>query len=52
MSSPENLLKATMNRLTARIGRKLVDTAADIAAIAKDAPERLQKEWENFQEEV
>ena len=52
MSSPETLLKASINRLITRLMEKLLKKAADIADIAKDAPEKLQKEWGVFQEEV
>ena len=52
MNSNENLLKATLNRLSARIGQKLLDSAVELAVIAKEGPERLRDEWQLFQEEV
>ena len=52
MSSTEKLLQATLNRLRVRIAKSLVNTAAELAVIANEAPERLQQEWEIFQEEV
>ena len=52
MSSTDNLLKATLNRLGARFGQKLISSIAEIAVKAKEAPERLRNEWEAFQEEV
>ncbi len=52
MSSSENLLKATFNRLAARFNQKVIDGIASIAVIAKETPEKVQKEWELFQEEV
>ncbi len=52
MSNPETLLQATLNRLAARLGQGFIDIAAGIAVKAQDAPEKLQKEWELFQEEV
>ena len=52
MSSTDKLLKATLNRLRARIGQNLINSAVELAVIAKEAPEKLQKEWELFQEEV
>ena len=52
MSSTEKLLQATLNRLRVRIAKRLVNTAAELAVIANEAPERLQQEWEIFQEEV
>ena len=52
MSDSETLLKATLNRLTARIGRNLIDISTKIALITKDAPEKIKREWDLFQEEV
>ena len=52
MSTPNPLLQATLNRLTARLGQKLVDAAAKLAVISQETPEKLQKEWDLFQEEV
>ena len=52
MSSPDSLLRATLNRLAARLGHGLADAAAGLAVLAKDAPERFTKEWHLFQHEV
>ncbi len=52
MSSPDALIKATLNRLAARVGHGVVDAAAGLAVLAQDAPARLRQEWELFQEEV
>jgi uncharacterized protein YceH (UPF0502 family) len=52
MSSPQYLLQAAMNRLAARLGSGLVDTAAGLAVLAQDAPERLRREIDLFREEV
>ena len=52
MSSPDSLLRATLNRLAARLGHGLSDTAAGLALLAQDAPERFSKEWDLFQQEV
>jgi len=52
MSSSDNLLKATLNRLGSRIGQKLTDSVAELVVIAQDAPEKFRAEWELFQEEV
>ena len=52
MGSPEAMLRATVNRLGARLGHGLADAAAELAVLAQDAPERLRQEWELFQEEV
>lgn len=52
MPSPDALLRATVNRLAARLGHGLADAAAEVAVLAQDAPERLRREWDLFQEEV
>ncbi|MFN9546106.1 MAG: hypothetical protein ACK6AD_03405 [Cyanobacteriota bacterium] len=52
MSTPQSLLQATINRLGARLGSQLADRAADFALFAQDAPQRLQREWTLFWEEV
>ena len=41
-----------MNRLAARLGHGLADTAAGLALLAQDAPDRFSKEWDLFQQEV
>lgn len=41
-----------MYRLAARLGHGLAEAAAEVAVIAQDAPERLRREWDLFQEEV
>ena len=52
MPSPDALFKATVSRLTARLGHGLAEAAAEVAVLAQDAPERLRREWDLFQEEV
>jgi len=52
MPSPDVLLKATVSRLAARFGHGLAEAAAEVAVLAQDAPERLRREWDLFQEEV
>lgn len=52
MASPDALLKATVSRLAARLGHGLAEAAAEVAVLAQDAPERLKREWDLFQEEV
>ena len=52
MSAPQNLLQAAVNRLTARMGSALADTAAGLAVLAQDAPARLQQELTLFWQEV
>ena len=52
MGSPDALIRAVVHRIGVRVGHGLADTAAELAVLAKDAPERLRQEWELFQEEV
>ena len=52
MQTSDVLLRAIINRLTARLGQGLTDTAAGLAVIVQDTPERLRRELELFQEEV
>jgi len=52
MSAPQSLLQATVNRLAARLGSGLADTAATLSLLAQDAPARVQQELSLFWEEV
>ena len=52
MSAPRSLLQAAVNRIAARLGSGLADTAATISLLAQDAPTRLQQELGLFWEEV
>ena len=52
MSAPQSLLQAAVNRLVARLGSGLADTAATLTLLAQDAPARVQKELSLFWEEV
>lgn len=52
MSAPQNLLQAAVNRLAARMGSVVADTAAGLAVLAQDAPARLQQELTLFWQEV
>ncbi|MEB3360523.1 MAG: hypothetical protein VKI42_00170 [Synechococcaceae cyanobacterium] len=52
MSTPQTLVQAALNRLSARLGSGLVDAAASFAVLAQDAPDRLRHEWDLFREEV
>ncbi|CAK6688947.1 hypothetical protein VB716_08990 [Synechococcus sp. CCY9201] len=52
MSAPQSLFQAAVNRFTARLGSGLADAAAGLAALAQEAPERLQQEWQLFWQEV
>ena len=52
MSDSEILLKAAINRITARIQEKILNSAHEFAEIAEEIPQKLQEEWASFKEEV
>jgi len=52
MSAPQLLVQAVLNRLTSRVGSGLADAAATLAVLAREAPEKLQNDWDLFWEEV
>ena len=52
MSDSEILLKAAINRITARIQEKLIKSTQEFSEIAEEIPQRLQDEWSSFKEEV
>ncbi len=52
MSESEILLKAAINRITARIQEKLINSAQEFSEIAEDIPQKLKDEWASFKEEV
>ena len=52
MSDSEILLKAAINRITARIQEKLIKSAEEFSEIAEEIPQKIQDEWSNFKEEV
>ena len=52
MSAPQSLVQAALNRFVARVGSGLAETAATLAVLAHDAPQRLQDEFNLFWEEV
>ena len=52
MSAPQYLLQAALNRLGARVGSGLVDTAAGLAVLAQDAPRLVREELDRFRQEV
>ena len=52
MSDSEILLKAAINRITARITEKLINSAQDFSEIAEEIPKKVKEEWSNFKEEV
>ena len=52
MSDSEILLKAAINRISARIIEKLINSAQEFTEIAEELPQKLQNEWDSFKEEV
>jgi len=52
LSDSEILLKAAINRITARIQEKLIKSAQEFSEIAEEIPQKLQDEWSSFKEEV
>lgn len=52
MHAPQSLLQAALNRLGARLGSGFADSAATLAVLAQEAPERLRRELELFWSEV
>ena len=52
MSDSEILLKAAINRISARITEKLINSAQEFTEIAEELPQKLQIEWDSFKEEV
>ena len=52
MSDSEILLKAAINRISARITEKLINSAQEFTEIAEEMPQRLQDEWSSFKTEV
>ena len=52
MSDSEILLKAAINRISARITEKLINSAQEFTEIAEELPQKLKNEWDSFKEEV
>ena len=52
MDSSETFIKAAANRIIARFGQKMIETAVSIAVKAKDAPEKIKAEWILLKEEI
>lgn len=52
MSAPQLLVQAVLNRLTSRLGSSVAEAAASLAVLAREAPEKLQQDWDLFWEEV
>ncbi len=41
-----------MNRIAARITKKLINSAQEFTEIAEEFPQKLQNEWSSFKDEV
>ena len=41
-----------MNRIAARITKKVINSAQEFSEIAEELPQKLQDEWSSFKEEV
>ena len=41
-----------MNRIAARITKKVINSVQEFTEIAEEFPEKLQNEWSSFKEEV
>tara|TARA_Y100001968_G_scaffold242675_1_gene226360 strand:+ start:113 stop:424 length:312 start_codon:yes stop_codon:yes gene_type:complete len=52
LSDSEILFKAAMNRIAARITKKVINSAQEFTEIAEELPQKLQNEWSSFKEEV
>ena len=52
MNDSEILFKAALNRITARITEKLINSAQEFSEIAEEIPQRFQEEWSDFKDEV
>ena len=52
MIDPEILLKAAINRISARITEKLINSAQEFTEIAEELHQKLRNEWDSFKKEV
>ena len=52
MSDSEILFKAAINRIAARITKKLIKSAQEFSDITEDIPQRFKEEWSSFKDEV
>ena len=50
MGSSEALIRATVNRISARLGHGFADAAAELAVLAQGL-QRLRQEWDLFPDE-
>ena len=52
MSDSEILLKAAINRITARITEKVLNSAQEFSGMTEEFPKRLKDEWSSLKEEI
>tara|TARA_Y100001968_G_scaffold316816_1_gene345104 strand:- start:89 stop:400 length:312 start_codon:yes stop_codon:yes gene_type:complete len=52
LSDSEILLKAAINRIAARITKKIINSTQEFSEIAEELPQKLQDEWSIFKDEV
>ena len=52
MSDSEILLQAVLNRISARITEKVINSAQEFTEIADELPQKLQNELSTFKKEV
>ena len=52
MSDSEILLKAAINRIAARITKKIINSAQEFSEISEELPQKIQNEWSSFKKEV
>ena len=52
MSDSEILLKAAINRITARLKERFIDSAQELMDIAEEIPQKFKDEWSSFKDEV
>ncbi len=52
LKDSEILFKAAINRLAARMTKKLVHSSEELTELAAEIPNKLQEEWSSFKNEV
>ncbi len=52
MSSSENYIKAAVNRFQARIEKTFFVSISEAASFIKDAPNKIETEWDLLKEEI
>ena len=52
MVSSETFLRATLSRLKVRFGKIIVSSMSEATVFLKDAPGRIEQEWDLLKEEI